>query len=310
MLKLKVNQKIFEYYKNNKSCQKTNFINDLGGFYILLTHKKETIKISYDTFLKVDNKKLKAIFINFTTSNNCPSKILGLCNYSYLCYSLSDEIRFKKSVYFKNLLNVLFIKKIMNDKKEYNKFIQYCSVNSNFLIRFNKDGDFKNKDDILFLNRVKKDTNNKLGGYTKRVDLLFNKDNLINKIEYHINISDYDYLTLYDLKEYLDNKDRCSGYCNNCLKCYNTHKKSYTLLHGALNKIDPIYNTKSNRLFIIETFNKIGLKLKEDDLKVNKGLLSSLNKVFNPYFKKEFKKDLKFKSYNDLLTFINYMGLY
>lgn len=304
--------KLFEFLENNKSVS-VELLDKINNFFITVELDNKTINIPFEYILINTNRKLKGIpYINFEFS--CSSKQKKLCKNSKYCYSLRDQKLFKNNNY-KILLNVLFIELVQYyfylDKKElFNNLVNY--LNQFKLIRFNCNNDLNNILNVDFLSQLSlKLPNSIIAGYTNRYDLI--KDNnalkqlnkpknlIINGSNY---LLDNNYYVTTNLKLYCNTNYYCLGSCKNCLKCFKAAEKNiYCLLHGNINLIDSAFNTAENRKFLIEFFNNNFnyLDLKEKDLKVNKGLLSSLNKFLRQH---KIYYEYQFKNYNELTTFI------
>ena len=307
-------KQLFDFLKNNKSI-KLNMIDKTCGFYVTFEHKKEKIDVPFEYILTNTNKKLDGIhYINFEES--CSSKKKGYCSICKYCYSILGQNLFKNNNH-KIVLNVLFIKYIINEYtnnnlKPFKSFINYLKNVS--LIRFNCNNDFKDIGDLKFLIKLaKKLPNTIVYGYTKRIDFKDNMESLdipknliINSNYEELSKNGSVYRTTYDIQEYIQNTYNCMGVCTNCLKCTKkTNKTIYCLLHGPKNRIDPAYNTKNNREYIVNFFNKkYNINIKNKDLMTNKGLLSSLNKFLKstPY------NQLQFKNIKELVDYIKSLG--
>lgn len=306
-------KQLFDFLKNNKSIE-LNMIDKTRGFYVTFEYQKQQVNIPFKYLLTNTNKKLNGIkYINFESS--CSSKKKGYCNICKYCYSILGQNLFKSNNY-KIVLNVLFIQYIINEYfnnnlKPFNLLINYLKDTA--LIRFNCNNDFSSIKDLKFLIKLsEKLPNTIIYGYTKRLDLKNNiesldvpKNLIINSNYKELSKNGTVYKTTYDIKEYILNNYTCKGVCINCLKCTKkTNKTIYCLLHGPKNKIDPVFNTKNNRQFLIKFFNqKYNICIKEGDLMVNKGLLSSLNK-----FLRTTDIQLQFKNIKELVDYIKSVG--
>lgn len=307
-------KQLIDFLKNNKSI-KLDLIDKTRGFYVTFEYKKQRVDIPFKYLLTNTNKKLRGIdYINFEIS--CSSKNKGYCSICKYCYSILGQKLFKNNNY-KIVLNVLFIRHIIN---EYNKsnlkpfklLISY--LNNVQLIRFNCNNDFNTVDDLKFLIKLsQKLPNTIIYGYTKRLDLKNNinsldvpKNLIINSNYKKISKNGNVYKTTYDIHEYLNSNYNCMGICTNCLKCIKkTNKTIYCLLHGPKNKIDPVFNTKNNRDYLIKFFNqKFNININHQDLTTNKGLLSSLNK----YLRSTNYNTLQFKNIKELVEYIKSFG--
>lgn len=306
-------KQLFDFMKNNKSI-KLNLTDKTQGFYVTLEYQKQQINIPFKYLLVNSNKKLNGIhYINFEIE--CSSKNKGYCNICKYCYSIAGQKLFKNNNY-KIILNVLFVRYVIN---EYNKnnlkpfklLISY--LNNVPLIRYNCNNDFSSINDLKFLKEVAGNLPNTIiYGYTKRLDLKDNinspnvpKNLIINSNYQELSKNGNIYQATCNIQKYLQHTYNCKGLCTSCLKCTKkTNKTIYCLVHGPKNRIDPLYNTKNNRQYLVNFFNqKYNIGLKEEDLMVNKGLLSSLNKFLRstPY-------QLQFKNINELVDYISFEG--
>ena len=306
-------KQLIEFLTNNKSIN-LNLMDKTRGFYVTFEYKKEQVSVPFGYLLTNTNKKLRGIpYINFEVK--CSSKDKGYCNICKYCYSILGQNLFKNNNY-KIILNVLFIKYIINEYnqdnlKPFKLIIDY--LNNVPLIRFNCNNDFNSIIDIKFLIELSKNLKNTIiYGYTKRLDLKNNiesldvpKNLIINSNYKELSKNGNTYKTTYDLQEYILNNYTCKGECINCLKCTKKANKTiYCLLHGPKNRIDPIFNTKNNRQLLIKFFNQHNINLNESDLTTNKGLLSSLNK----YLRSNNHNNLQFKNIKELTDYIKSLG--
>ena len=302
-------KQLFDFLSNNKSVS-LNMIDKTRGFYVTLEYKKQQINIPFKYLLNNTNKKLNGInYINFEIE--CSSRNKGYCDICEYCYSILGQNLFKNNNY-KICLNMLFIRYIMNEYnqdnlKPFKLLISY--LNNVPLIRFNCNNDFSSIKDLEFLITVAENLPNiTIDGYTERVDLKDSinspdvpKNLIINSNYPELSKNGSIYQSTCNIQKYIQHTYNCKGLCTNCLKCTKkTNKTIYCLLHGPKNRIDPVYNTKNNRQYLIHFFNqKYNINLKEEDLMVNKGLLSSLNKFLRatPY-------QLQFKNIKELVDYI------
>lgn len=232
-----------------------------------------------------------------------------------ICYSIAGQKLFKNNNY-KICLNVLFIRYVINEYhkdnlKPFNLLINY--LKNTALIRFNCNNDFNNMEDLKFLIKLSEKLQNTIiYGYTKRLDFKDNiksldipKNLIINSNYLELSKNGNVYKTTYDLQEYVLNNYTCKGVCINCLKCTKKANKTiYCLLHGSKNIIDPIFNTKNNRQYLIKFFKQHNINIKEDDLTTNKGLLSSLNKYL-----RSTNHNIQFKNIKELVDYIKFGGI-
>ena len=306
-------KQLFNFSKNNKSI-KLNLMDKTRGFYVTFEYQKEKVKVPFQYLLTNKNKKLRGIpYINFEVS--CSSKNKGYCSICKYCYSILGQKLFKNNNY-KIVLNVLFIRYIINEYhqdnlKPFKSLVSY--LNNVPFIRFNCNNDFSNIGDLKFLIKLSKNlTSTIIYGYTKRLDLKDNinspdvpKNLIINSNYPELSKNGNVYTTTYDIQKYVQDNYTCKGVCINCLKCIKkTNKTIYCLLHGPTNRIDPVFNTKNNRQFLIKFFNqKYDINLNESDLTTNKGLLSSLNK-----FLRSNNNPLQFKNIRELVDYIKSVG--
>ena len=306
-------KQLFNFLKNNKSI-KLNMIDKTRGFYVRFEYKKQRVNIPFKYLLTNTNKKLNGIhYINFEIE--CSSKNKGYCNICKYCYSILGQNLFKNNNH-KICLNVLFIRYVINEYynnnlKPFKLIIDY--LNNVPLVRFNCNNDFNNIRDLKFLiNLAEQLPDTILYGYTKRLDLKDSiesldvpKNLIINSNYKELSKKGSLYITTYNIQEYILNNYTCKGECINCLKCTKkTNKTIYCLLHGPKNKIDPVFNTKNNREYLIKFFNQNNINLKEQDLTTNKGLLSSLNK----YLRSNNHNNLQFKNIKELTDYIKSVG--
>lgn len=305
-------KQLIDFLRTNKSIN-LNLIDKTNGFYVTFEYQKERVNVPFRYLLTNSNKKLNGIsYINFEVS--CSSKNKGYCSICKYCYSLLGQNLFKNNNH-KICLNVIFIKYVIN---EYNKnnlkpfklIIDY--LKNVPLIRFNCNNDFNSIKDLKFLIKLAQKIPNTIYGYTKRLDLKNNieslnipKNLIINSNYTELSKNGSLYVTTYDLQEYTNSNYTCIGICMNCLKCTKrTNKTIYVLLHGSKNKIDPVFNTKNNREFLIKFFNqKFNINIKDSDLITNKGLLSSLNKYL-----RSTNHNLQFKNIKELADYIKSFG--
>lgn len=306
-------EQLFDFLKNNKSI-KVDLIDKTRGFYVTLEYKNQQLEIPFKYLLINTNKKLNGIpYIDFEIS--CSSKKKGYCSICKYCYSILGQSLFKNNNY-KIVLNVLFIQYIVNEYNNNNLtpfklLISY--LNDKPLIRFNCNNDFSNINDLQFLIKLSQKLPNTLVyGYTKRLDLKDNIESLdvpnliINSNYKELSKNGNIYKTTYDIQEYVNNNYTCIGVCLNCLKCTKKANKTiYVLLHGPKNRIDPVFNTKNNRDYLIKFFNqKFNIDIKDSDLVTNKGLLSSLNK----FLRSTKYSTLQFKNIKELIDYIKSFG--
>ena len=302
-------KQLFDFLKNNKSI-KLNQIDKTLGFYVTFEYQKQQVNVPFKYLLNNTNQKLGGIhYLNFEIE--CSSKSKGYCNICKYCYSILGQNRFKNNNN-KIILNVLFIRYIIdeynkNNLKPFMLLINY--LNNVPLIRFNCNNDFNSIIEIKFLIELAGNLPNTIiYGYTKRVDLKNNinspdvpKNLIINSNYPELSKNGNIYQATWNIQKYLQHNYNCKGLCTNCLKCTKKANKTiYCLLHGPKNRIDPVYNTKNNRQYLINFFNqKYNINLKEEDLMVNKGLLSSLNKFLRgtPY-------QLEFRNIKELVDYI------
>lgn len=304
---------LFDFLTNNKSIN-LNLMDKTRGFYVVFEYNSQQINIPFKYLLTNSNKKLNGInYINFETT--CSSKNKGYCSICKYCYSLLGQKLFKNNNY-KIVLNVIFIQYIINEYnnnnlKPFNLLINYLKDTA--LIRFNCNNDFSSIKDLKFLIKLSQKLPNTLVyGYTKRLDLKDNIESLdvpnliINSNYPELSKNGNVYKTTYDIPEYIKHNYNCKGVCLNCLKCTKKANKTiYVLLHGSKNKIDPVFNTKNNRDYLIKFFNqKYNIGLKDSDLIINKGLLSSLNK----FLRDTEYSTLQFKNIKELVDYIKSFG--
>lgn len=305
-------KQLIDFLKNNKSIN-LSLIDKTRGFYVTFEYKKQHVDVPFKYLITNTNQKLRGIpYINFEES--CSSKKKGYCEICKYCYSLRGQTQYKNNNN-KIVLNVLFIRYIIN---EYNKnnlkpmelVIDY--LKNIPLVRFNCNNDFNSIKDLTFLIELaKKLPDTIVYGYTKRLDFKntiksFNvpKNLVINSNYKELAVYGNTYKTTYDIQKYVLNNYTCKGECINCLKCTKRKNKTiYVLLHGPKNIIDPVFNTKNNRQFLIKFFNKYNINLNESDLKTNKGLLSSLNKYLRSNH-----NNLQFKNIKELVDYIKSVG--
>ena len=305
-------KQLFNFLKNNKSI-KLNLMDKTRGFYVTFEYKDQQINIPFKYLLTNSNKKLNGIpYINFEVF--CSSKNKGYCSICKYCYSILGQKLFKNNNY-KIVLNVLFIRYIINEYtnsnlKPFKLLISY--LNNVPLVRFNCNNDFSNIRDLKFLIQLSKNLKDSVVyGYTKRLDFKDNinspdvpKNLIINSHYLELSKNGNVYTTTYDIQKYVQNNYTCKGVCINCLKCTKKANKTiYCLLHGPTNRIDPIFNTKNNRQYLIKFFNQQNITLKEKDLTTNKGLLSSLNKYL-----RSTSNTLQFKNIKELVDYIKSVG--
>ena len=302
-------KQLFDFLKNNKSI-KLNLIDKTLGFYVTFEYQKERVNVPFKYLLNNTNKKLNGIpYINFEIE--CSSKNKGYCNICEYCYSILGQNLFKNNNY-KIILNVLFIRYIIdeynqNNLKPFELLINY--LNNVPLIRFNCNNDFNSINDLKFIIKVAGNLPNTiLYGYTKRIDFKDDinspdvpKNLIINSNYPELSKNGNIYQATCNIQKYLQHNYNCKGLCTNCLKCTKKANKTiYCLLHGPKNRIDPVYNTKNNRQYLITFFNqKHNIGLKESDLRKNKGLLSSLNKYL-----RSTNNPLQFKNIKELVDYI------
>lgn len=307
-------KQLFDFLKNNKSI-KLDLMDKTLGFYVTLEYKNQQLEVPFKYLLTNTNKKLNGIpYINFEIS--CSSKKKGYCSICKYCYSILGQNLFKNNNH-KICLNVLFIQYIINEYnnnnlKPFNLLINYLKDTA--LIRFNCNNDFNNIKDLKFLIELSKNLPDTIiYGYTKRLDLKKEiesldvpKNLIINSNYKELSKNGSVYKTTYDIQEYIKHNYNCKGLCLNCLKCTKKANKTiYVLLHGPKNRIDPVFNTKNNRDYLIKFFNqKYNIGLKDSDLIINKGLLSSLNK----FLRGTKYSTLQFKNIKELLDYINSFG--
>lgn len=307
-------KQLFDFLKNNKSI-KLDLIDKTRGFYVIFKYKNQQVEVPFKYLLSNTNKKLNGInYINFEIS--CSSKNKGYCSICKYCYSILGQNLFKNNNY-KIVLNVLFIRYVINEYnqdnlKPFKLLIDYLKDVP--LIRFNCNNDFNNIGDLKFLIKVAQNLPNTIiYGYTKRLDLKDSiesldipKNLIINSNYKELSKNGNVYITIYDIQEYINHNYNCIGVCTNCLKCTKKANKTiYCLLHGSKNIIDPVFNTKNNRQYLIDFFNqKYNINLNHQDLTTNKGLLSSLNK----YLKSTNYNTLQFKNIKELVEYIKSFG--
>ena len=305
-------KQLINFLKNNKSI-KTNMIDKTRGFYVIFEYQKQQVNVPFKYLLTNSNKKLNGIhYLNFELE--CSSKKKNYCSICKYCYSILGQKLFKNNNY-KIVLNVLFINHIINEYKQenLNPFKLLLNYLKNVqLIRFNCNNDFSSIKDLEFLIKIsEKVPNTLIYGYTKRLDL---KDNTLNVPKNLVINSNYPelsgngniYQATRDIQKYIQNNYNCRGLCTFCLKCTKKAGKTiYCLLHGPQNRIDTLYNTKNNREYIVNFFNQKNINLKEEDLLVNKGLLSSLNK----FLRSSTNSLLQFKNINELVDYISFEGV-
>ena len=305
-------EQLFNFLKNNKSI-KLDLIDKTRGFYVTFEYKDQQINIPFEYLLTNTNKKLRGIaYINFEIE--CSSKIKGYCSICKYCYSLLGQKLFKNNNY-KIVLNVIFIRFIINEYnqdnlKPFKLLIDYLKDVP--LIRFNCNNDFNTIGDLKFLIQLSKNLKDSvIYGYTKRLDFRGDLESLdvpknlvINSNYLELTTNGNLYITTYDIEEYILNNYTCKGVCINCLKCTKKANKTiYCLLHGSKNRIDPIFNTKNNRQYLIKFFKQHNINIKEEDLTTNKGLLSSLNKYLRSN-----NHNLQFKNIKELTDYIKSFG--
>ena len=306
-------KQLVDFLKNNKSI-KLNLMDKTRGFYVTLEYKNQQVEVPFKYLLTNTNKKLNGIpYINFEIT--CSSKKKGYCSICNYCYSLLGQNLFKNNNY-KIVLNVLFIQYIINEYnnrnlKPFNLLINYLKDAA--LIRFNCNNDFNSINDVKFLIELSKNLKyTVIYGYTKRLDFRDNIESLdvpnliINSNYLELSKNGNTYVTTYDIQEYINSNYTCKGVCINCLKCTKKlNKNIYCLLHGPKNRIDPVFNTKNNRDYLIKFFNqKYNIGLKDSDLITNKGLLSSLNK----FLRSTEYSTLQFKNIKELADDIKSFG--
>lgn len=295
-----------KYYLTNKEAKK--------GYFLELKELNITLKVPFRALFNTNNKLKGIKSLSFSSAEYCLSYILGYCqlkNGSLSCYAKNGEAR-ASGIYSKNgILKInsfshsLIVIKALNLIKSNNelktRFIEYINLNIDIL-RFNLKGDFKDYSDIILLSDIVKNCNNTVFyGYSARDDLLNDKNgfkefNGLNN--FYLNGSNMAYnnrfKATYNLKEWFISPFKCLGDCNKCKKCFKLNNKVINcLIHNKSSDI--ILNTIDNRSFLIELLSCYGLNITDSDLKVNKGLLSSLNTYFNGLnINIEFKKWLDF----------------
>lgn len=306
-------KQLIDFLTNNKSIN-LNLLDKTRGFYVTFKYKKEQVEVPFKYLLTNTNKKLNGIhYINFEIA--CSSKIKGYCNICKYCYSILGQSLFRNNNH-KIVLNILFIQYIINEYnqgnlKPFKLLINYLKDVP--LIRFNCNNDFNNIEDLKFLIKLSEKLPNTLVyGYTKRLDFKDNielldvpKNLIINSNYKELSKNGNVYKTTYDLQEYVLNNYTCKDVCINCLKCTKkANKIIYVLLHGPENIIDPVFNTKNNRDYLIKFFNqKFNIDIKDSNLVTNKGLLSSLNKYL-----RSTNHNIQFKNIKELVDYIKSFG--
>ena len=302
-------KQLIDFLRTNKSI-KLNLIDKTRGFYVVFENKKQQVNVPFKYLLTTTNKKLNGIhYINFEME--CSSKKKGYCNICKYCYSISGQKLFKNNNY-KICLNVLFVRSVINEYTRNNHKPVELLINylkNVKLVRYNCNNDFNSINDLKFLVKVaEKLPNTIIYGYTKRLDLKDNinspdvlKNLIINSNYPELSKNGNIYQATCNIQEYIQHNYTCNGICINCLKCTKkTDKKIYCLLHGPKNRIDAAYNTKNNRQYLINFFNrKYNIPIKESDLTTNKGLLSSLNKYLRAT-----NNTLQFKNIKELIDYI------
>lgn len=306
-------KQLIDFLTNNKSIN-LNLMDKTRGFYVTFEYQKQLVDVPFRYLLTNTNKKLNGIhYINFEIA--CSSKIKGYCSICKYCYSILGQNLFRNNNY-KIIINVLFSRYIIN---EYNKNnLKPLELVINYLknvplVRFNCNNDFSNIGDLKFLIKLSEKLPNTLVyGYTKRLDFKDNielldvpKNLIINSNYKELSKNGNVYKTTYDIQEYVKSNYVCIGICTNCLKCTKRKSKTiYVLLHGSKNIIDPVFNTKNNRDYLIKFFNqKFNIDIKDSNLVTNKGLLSSLNKYL-----RSTNHNIQFKNIKELVDYIKSFG--
>ena len=311
LLDTKDNKDFIQFLKDKNF--NIDLIDKINNYFVTFKLNEDEVPVPFNYILINTNKKLNGIpYIDFELF--CSSKILGYCNIpNSCCYSIRDQNRFKNN-YYKIKLNVNFFELVQISSKLFNKVIEYLKQFK--LIRFNCNNDLKDKKSIKLLkNMALSLPDSIITGYTNRIDLISNTEDL-KELELPSNLifngSGYmlnnNYTTTTNLKLFINSNYKCLGSCKNCLKCFNNKNKIiYCLLHGSLNTIDKYFNTADNRQYLIKFFNNNFnyLNLKDEDLKVNKGLLSSLNKYLKQH---KIYNTWKFKNYPELINYICIMN--
>ena len=267
-----------------------------NNWYVPMEFLGISFKIPFKALFHT-NSKIKGIKgLDFNNATLCSSYRLGYCQIpcKKYCYAMVFEKQYIKSIgskkgflsfnsYYKGFLLLRAFKVIYGDKKVYYAFIDYIDKNIDVL-RFNVNSEFNNSNDFKLILDIAKITKTTIYGYTARDDLLngYNakKDDFKNLF---INGSNkyYDnrYYVTFSLKEYFMASNKCFGLCHQCKKCFKlTNALITTLFHNS--QADSILNTLDNRLFIVSLVNALdtNIGIKESDLRVNKGIFSSLNK--------------------------------
>ncbi len=315
---------IISAYGSNSSKYALNKQDLNNKWYITIIYCNIIFRIPFKALFHT-NTKIKGIKgLDFSNATYCTSYMLGYCqipckNY---CYAYVFEKQYIKSTstkngflkfnsYYKGLLLIRCFKALYSDLKLYNAFIDYIDKKIKVL-RFNVNSEFNGINDFKLILDIAKMTNTIVYGYSARDDLLkgYNdiKNNYSNLFINGSNICyDNRYKAVFSLKEYFMASNKCLGSCNDCKKCFKLHNKVITTLFHNSNS-DSILNTYDNRLFLIELLNALDtrLNLKETDLKVNKGIYSSLNKFlvsngFNDL------KNLDINNIKELLDYIYYV---
>lgn len=305
------NNKKNSTYKCSKKDLKT-------GNYFVVSFENISLKIPFKAMFHT-NSKIKGIYgFDFTNATFCSSYHLKYCKienkkhcyaYNFECIykNAKNDYYFKMNAYFKGFLIEYFLNVVYQNNCIKMQFLEYINTNIKIL-RFNVNSDFRNLKDYLFLLEiVAYCENTTIYGYTARNDLLKNYDcNQFTNLTINGSneILDNMYNAVFSLAIYLISENKCIGECLKCGKCWKYQNKVITTLFHHSNS-DSILNTLENRLFLVELVNALDstFNLKETDLKINKGIFTSLNK----FFIKNGGFDLKDSDITNIKAFLDYL---
>jgi len=288
------------------------------GFYFEYTEAEFKIKVPLGAIFQTNNKINGILGIKFTSSTDCPSHRLGLCQLpkTKMCYGKQGEHQSTPKFNtnglkgmggdLNGLLCAYYWDKFQSSPSIRLKFLEYCEYYQIDTLRFNLKGDFRGVGDIAVIYYLANSGQfDCLTGYTARDDLNGTIRALIDNCpNVRVNGSNLMYSNRFFVTPYLADcvkaSHLCKGECANCRNCYRLNGQVITCcLHGSGS--DTELNNPINQAYL-EKWSKTALPwdlLEGVDWTAGKGLLTCINKHLA-----RVGVILRFKTHRSLINFI------